>query len=239
MDVDRILLAESGGDPLARNPRSTATGAGQFIESTWIDTLAKHRPDIIQGRSRADILALRNDPDLSKAMTAAYGADNASFLGKAGVPVNPGSIYLAHFAGPQGAVDLLRANPDAPVASVMTPAAMKANPFLSGMNVAGLRAWADRKMGGAPVSGGVPAIAAPASDAAAPMDAFGSLAGGAAPAAEPSGDADLSTLMSAVPQQQKPSPMAMPQMQMPATRIPPEVMRQRMLAAALQGMRNA
>lgn len=31
---DQIIGAESGGNPTAKNPRSSATGAGQFIDST-------------------------------------------------------------------------------------------------------------------------------------------------------------------------------------------------------------
>ena len=146
--VDQIISAESGGNPNARNPHSSATGAGQFLASTWLDTMSRHRPDLVQGRSPDEILAMRNDPKLSAEMTAAYAADNAGILSKAGLPVTPGSTYLAHFAGPQGAVGILNADPSAPVSSILTPAAVKANPFLQGMTAADLRAWADRKVGG-------------------------------------------------------------------------------------------
>lgn len=144
---DQIIGAESGGNPLARNPRSSATGAGQFIERTWIDTLSKHRPDLVQGKSRDEILALRSDPALSKAMTEAYGQDNAGVLQRAGLPVTPGTTYLAHFAGAQGATNLLRADPGASAAEVLGPAAARANPFLARMSVGDLRNWASRKMG--------------------------------------------------------------------------------------------
>lgn len=145
--VDQIIGVESGGNPNARNPRSSASGLGQFIDSTWLSTLARHRPDLAEGKSREELLALKSDPDLSREMTAAYAADNAGILSRAGVPVTPGSTYLAHFAGPQGAVGILNADPSAPVSSILTPAAVRANPFLQGMSAADLRAWADRKMG--------------------------------------------------------------------------------------------
>lgn len=148
---DRILSVESGGDPNARNPRSSAYGAGQFIESTWIDTLAKHRPDLITGKSREELLTLRADPALSKEMTAAYASDNGAALTAAGLPVTPGTAYLAHFAGPKGAVGVLNADPAAPVGSVLGEGAVRANPFLKNMTVGDLRAWADRKMGSEPV----------------------------------------------------------------------------------------
>ena len=168
--ADKVISVESGGDANAKNPRSTATGAGQFIEDTWLDMLAKHRPDITG--SRGELLALRTNKDLSKEMTDAYAADNGGILKGAGLPVTPGTQYLAHFAGPQGAVGLLNADPSAPASSVLRPSAIKANPFLANMSAGDVAAWADRKMGGAaaPMSmaGPRPAAApAPASAAAA------------------------------------------------------------------------
>ena len=173
--IDSIISAESGGNPNARNPNSTATGAGQFINATWLDTIRRERPDLVQGKSEEEILALRTDPQLSRQMTEAYAAQNGAILSKAGLPVTPGSTYLAHFAGPQGAVAALSADPSAPVSSVMSPAAIKANPFLQGMTVGDLRSWADRKVGGqapAPQAAPAPAnapLAAP-QQAAPPID---------------------------------------------------------------------
>ncbi len=146
--IDSIIGAESGGNPNAQNPNSSASGSGQFIDSTWLDTLKAHRPDIAQGQSDADLLALKTNPQLSAEMTGAYAADNGKILANAGHPVTPGNTYLAHFAGPQGAVSVLNADPLAPVASIL-PGAMKANPFLQGMTAGDLRNWANHKMGGA------------------------------------------------------------------------------------------
>ena len=168
--IDSIVGAESGGNPYAQNPRSSAGGAGQFIDATWLDMLAKHRPDI-KG-TPDELLALKTDPQLSRQMTEAYAAENGKILSGAGLPVTPGTTYLAHFAGPQGAVSVLKADPNAPVADVLGPRVMAANPFLKGMTVAGLQAWADRKMGGstpspqpAPASTASPANAIPAQPA--------------------------------------------------------------------------
>lgn len=182
---DRIISVESSGNPNATNPNSSATGAGQFIEQTWLDMLAKHRPDLTG--SRDELLGLRRNADLSKEMTDAYAGDNAGILKGAGLPVTPGTTYLAHFAGPQGAVGLLNADPAAPAASVLRPEAIKANPFLAKMSAGDVAAWADRKMGGAsaPMSMAGPRPAAAPVPAAAAVDpAAAAVAVSAAPEAK-------------------------------------------------------
>lgn len=141
-------------------------GLGQFVAPTWIDTLSRERPDLVAGKSKEEILALRSDPDLSRQMTEAYANQNGQILSKAGFEANPGNTYLAHFAGPQGAVKVLSADPSAPIEAILGPQAVAANPFLKGMTAADLQGWAAKKMGGAPQP--VMAASAPASPAAAP-----------------------------------------------------------------------
>jgi len=150
MSVERIISAESGGNAYAKNPRSSATGAGQFIDSTWLNTIGKYRPDLVQGLGRDQILALRTDPALSKEMTAAYAKENQGLLSAAGVPVNDGTTYLAHFAGPQGAIKVLQADPTAPVGGILGEKVVAANPFLANMTAGDLVGWAGKKMGVAP-----------------------------------------------------------------------------------------
>jgi hypothetical protein len=146
--VDSIIGVESGGDPNATNPRSSASGLGQFIDGTWLATIKQARPDLAQGKTDAELLALKTDPQLSREMTEAYANQNQAILTKAGVPVTPGTTYLAHFAGPGGAVKVLQADPNAMAGDVLGSAVVKANPFLAKMTARDLQAWADRKMGG-------------------------------------------------------------------------------------------
>lgn len=147
--VDRIIGAESGGRANVTNPRSSAAGAGQFINSTWLDVLKRNRPDLADGKSDAELLALRTDPNLSREMTSAYAAENAKGLQGAGFEATPGNTYLAHFAGPAGARAVLSANPSASARSVLGDRVVQANPFLANMNAGDVVNWAGRKMGGA------------------------------------------------------------------------------------------
>ncbi len=153
--VDSIIGAESGGNPNAVNPRSSASGPGQFINSTWLATVRAHRPDLA-GKSDAELLALKTDPVLGREMTDAYAQDNQAYLAKNGIETSPGNTYLAHFAGPQGAVKVLQADPKASVADILGPDVVKANPFLANMTAADLQGWAAKKMGQAPAASQAP-----------------------------------------------------------------------------------
>jgi len=146
--IDRMLGVEGTG----QNPRSSAVGPGQFINSTWLATIRKYRPDLAQGKSDKDILALRtnppaSDPNLGKEMTADYAKDNSQFLSSKGLPVNSGTTYLAHFLGPQGAASVLSADPNTPVSGIIGRQAVAANPFLQNMTAGQLIQWAGGKMG--------------------------------------------------------------------------------------------
>ena len=50
--VERIIVVESGGDSNARNKRSSATGAGQFLDETWMEMIGTCRPDLVQGPAK-------------------------------------------------------------------------------------------------------------------------------------------------------------------------------------------
>lgn len=144
----RTIGLESGGSATAKNPRSSATGAGQFLDATWLGMVQKYAPEQAQGRSRAQVLALRNDPALSRAMTEAYAKENARFLFNSGLPVTEETVYLAHRFGPAGAAKLLRAPADTPVSRLVGRDVMAANPDLAGKTVASLSASHDRRAGG-------------------------------------------------------------------------------------------
>lgn len=144
---DQMRAVESGGDNYAKNPNSSASGPDQFLDSTWLNTIKQARPDLAQGQSDEALLGLKTNPQISGEMRDYYANQNQAILSKAGVPVTPGTTYLAHFAGPQGAVKVLQADPNAPVGDILGPAVVKANPFLQGMTAQQLQGWAAKKMG--------------------------------------------------------------------------------------------
>ena len=153
--VERIILAESNGDSNAKNKRSSATGAAQFLEETWLRMVRLHRPDLAR-HSERDVLELRRDPDLAREITARFAERNAALLVRRGFAVTPGRLYLSHFAGGGGAVAILLAPDEADAATVMAAAdasgrttrekIVKANPFLERFTVAAIKRWADRRM---------------------------------------------------------------------------------------------
>jgi hypothetical protein len=154
--VDRIIKVESNGDPNLTNKRSSAVGLGQFLNETWLDLIRTHRPELAKERSEDEILELRRDANIAREITVRFTEQNAGMLRRRGLPVTPGTLYLAHFAGGGGAVAILLALENADAASVMASAdttgrtnrekLIKANPFLERFTVADLKNWAHRKM---------------------------------------------------------------------------------------------
>ena len=154
--VDRIIISELQGNPLAKNPYSSAVGLGQFVEGTWLDLVKRHRPDIAASLTDKQILGLRKDPELSRFITARYVEQNTSILAKRGLPVTPGSLYLAHFAGPGGAAAILASPENADAATVIASVdnrsgvtrekIVSGNPFMKNFTAEDFRNWADLKM---------------------------------------------------------------------------------------------
>lgn len=114
---------ESGGDDAARNPASTATGRYQFTQGTW-NGLAKKYPDL--GLTPNG----RTDPAQQERAMQAFTNDNAKALTAAGVPINPGNLYVSHFLGEAGGPRFIAgamSNPDAPATSFVDSGAARAN----------------------------------------------------------------------------------------------------------------
>ena len=135
--LTQIARVESGLDPSSANPASSARGLFQHTTGNWK-----------QYGNGADPL----DPVASADAGARFMSNNQRLLSSAGIDPTPGALYLSHFAGPGGALKVLRSDPTASAADLLGPDAVKANPFLAKMSAGDLQAWANSKMsGGAPV----------------------------------------------------------------------------------------
>ena len=64
--LDRLMAAESGGRLDAKNPRSTALGPFQFIESTFLFVVNEDFPSEVASLTREQVLALRTEIGFSR-----------------------------------------------------------------------------------------------------------------------------------------------------------------------------
>jgi hypothetical protein len=139
---------ESGLDVKARNRKSTATGPFQFIERTWLDLVRRHgsafglgdtadRITVVKGvptvrdpALRKQILALREDPNISAGMAARYLGEGKERLGKMlGRPASTIEGRIAYIMGASGAARLIGAAEKTPgvAARDVLPSAAAAN----------------------------------------------------------------------------------------------------------------
>lgn len=145
--TDRIVHVESGGSARAKNPNSSATGAGQFITKTWIRMMNTYRPELARTLSTADLLALRYDATISREMVRNLAREGEAYLRARGHQITAGRLYLCHFLGMEGAHQVLSAPGSAQLSAVLGAAVIQANPFLTGKTASYVVDWAERKMG--------------------------------------------------------------------------------------------
>src|SRR3569832_2519630 len=140
---------ESSLNPNAKAPSSSAVGLFQFLDSTWLQVMKEEGPRlgyqhyadaittdkdgdyvIKDKKLRAEVLKLREDPQVAADMAAAFTRSNGAYLeGKFGRMPSPGALYIAHFLGPQGAEKMINAwldNPDQ-IAAKLFPSQARAN----------------------------------------------------------------------------------------------------------------
>jgi len=144
--LDRLMIAESGGKDEARNQRSTALGAFQFINSTFLEVARRHFAEETATLSSSAILALRTNRSFARRAAEAYTKDNAAHLASDGLATSFPNLRLAFLVGPTGATRLLRSPPDTRVTAVLSSHAIKANPFMARMTVAELIAKCARDL---------------------------------------------------------------------------------------------
>ena len=137
---------ESGYNPKAQAPSSSAAGLFQFVEQTWLSTLKQHgakygyaryadlitkgadgRLHVDGGEARKTVMDLRLDPHASSLMAGELTSDHAAYLrGRTGRAPTGGELYAAHFLGPSGSaklIEAMQARPGASAASLFPDAA--------------------------------------------------------------------------------------------------------------------
>ena len=147
--LDRLMLAESAGRDDARNPRSTAVGPFQFIESTFLEVARRHFAAETAGLAPAQILVQRTNRPFARRAAEAFTLDNAALLSKNGITTSFANLRLAFLVGPSAAVRLLKADATTPVISILGSAVVQANPFMAGMASRDLVAWSERNLAAA------------------------------------------------------------------------------------------
>jgi len=145
--TERIIHVESGGSARAKNPLSSATGLGQFIDSTWLRMMRTYRPELARTLSVPDLLALRFDPTISREMVRDLAREGEAYLRARGDTISAGRLYLCHFLGMEGAYQILAAPGNTPLVSILGASVIRANPFLTGKDASYVISWAERKMG--------------------------------------------------------------------------------------------
>jgi hypothetical protein len=144
----QTAIRESSLNPQAKAQSSSATGLFQFLDTTWLQVMKEEGPrlgyqqyaDAIQKNggdytvsdpaTRAQILKLREDPQIAADLAAAFTKSNGDYLSaKFGRQPSAGELYIAHFLGAQGAEKMFNAglqNPDQ-IAADLFPRQAQAN----------------------------------------------------------------------------------------------------------------
>ncbi|MDP3869932.1 transglycosylase SLT domain-containing protein [Phenylobacterium sp.] len=100
----KIAGRESGFNPHAANPKSTAKGLGQFIDSTWEAETKR-----VGGRYGITAATSRFDARASAIMMAEHAKENRRVLKHTlGRAATDGEVYVAHFMGAGGATGMIR-----------------------------------------------------------------------------------------------------------------------------------
>lgn len=154
--IPSIAALISKAEGTGKNPKSSAVGPFQFLNDTFRHYAGKVDPELakaISGMSNSELSAFRKgNPQAdaaSRKMGELYIADNSSALKKAGFQPSASNVYLAHLLGTQGALNVLRANPETPLIEMehngaLTKGTTAANPI--GKTAGDVIAWAGRRM---------------------------------------------------------------------------------------------
>lgn len=152
--LQKMIAAESGGQniPNRSGPGGTATssayGIGQMLKGTFEDLAAKAKPDsALYGKTFEDY---KRDTKLQTQALTEFTTQNKKRLEQAGLPATDSNLYMAHFLGAEGAIQVLKSNESTLLSQVVSREAIAANANVFGKlrTVADLKSFADTKMSG-------------------------------------------------------------------------------------------
>lgn len=138
---------ESSFDTDAKAHGSSAKGLYQFISSTWMHMVKKYgdkyglgdyadkignNGKVSSSAIKKEILALRDNPEISALMAGEYAAENKQSLINSGIrekDIGSTELYLAHFMGAGGASEFIKTMKKNPLTSAadIFPQAARAN----------------------------------------------------------------------------------------------------------------
>ena len=144
--LDRLMRAESGGNDLSSNSRSTALGPFQFLKTTFLEVTRRHFGAEIAALADEDVLLLRTDREFARRAAAVHSMENLAHLTEQGFTGTFGELRLAHLVGASGALRLLQSEAQTPAAVLLGGLVLKANPFMSGMSASDLISRAAREV---------------------------------------------------------------------------------------------
>ncbi len=135
----QLAKRESGFNPSAKAPTSSAYGLFQFIDQTWLNLIEQHDDELdfsskindfaslSDADRKARILEMRADPETSVKLASILTKQNQTILqDRIGRPPTSAELYFAHFMGPANAGDLITAS-GKEIAAERFPKAASAN----------------------------------------------------------------------------------------------------------------
>lgn len=120
-----MLRAESGGNPNAANPNSSAVGRAQFLSGTYLSEVSKMQAKGLApwaaGMSRQELLDTRRNPRYEREVWEFFRAGNQAQIRAVGAEVTATTEYAMHFFGDGAGPAIMRAvqqNPGKPMKAI-------------------------------------------------------------------------------------------------------------------------